>query len=154
MNIFFLKRDHISLGCRKITTVSFRWLYNHKRILWSCTSLISLFINGHTTESSLVLSHLGVRVACYGPNHIVIHTPSVPRHPHPRIICSVCLRLYIEGILPKGSYLPCVSMAGRALLAGYHRYHIAATITRKFSLPASAISLSFLICWIDIFVRT
>ena len=27
----------------------------------------------------------------------------------------------IEGILPKGSYLPCVSMAGRALSAGYHR---------------------------------
>ena len=24
-----------------------------------------------------------------------------------------------EGILPKGPYLPCVSMAGRALLAGY-----------------------------------
>ena len=31
---------------------------------------------------------------------------------------------YIEGILPKGPYLPCVSMAGRALLAGYHRYVI------------------------------
>ena len=30
--------------------------------------------------------------------------------------------IYIEGILPKGPYLPCVSMAGRALLAGYHRY--------------------------------
>ena len=29
---------------------------------------------------------------------------------------------YIEGILPKGPYLPCVSMAGRALLAGYHWY--------------------------------
>ena len=27
----------------------------------------------------------------------------------------------IEGILPKGPYLPCVSMAGGALLAGYHR---------------------------------
>ena len=27
-----------------------------------------------------------------------------------------------EGILPKGPYLPCVNMAGRALLAGYHRY--------------------------------
>ena len=27
----------------------------------------------------------------------------------------------IEGILTKGPYLPCVSMAGRALLAGYHR---------------------------------
>ena len=28
----------------------------------------------------------------------------------------------IEDILPKGSYLPCVSMVGRALLAGYPRY--------------------------------
>ena len=28
----------------------------------------------------------------------------------------------IEGILPKGPYLPCVSMTGRALLAGYHQY--------------------------------
>ena len=28
----------------------------------------------------------------------------------------------IEGVLPKGPYLPCVSMAGRALLAGYYRY--------------------------------
>ena len=29
---------------------------------------------------------------------------------------------HIEGILPKVPYLPCVSMAGRALLAGYPRY--------------------------------
>ena len=28
----------------------------------------------------------------------------------------------IDGILPKGPYLPCVSMAGRALLAGYPWY--------------------------------
>ena len=27
-----------------------------------------------------------------------------------------------DGILPKGPYRPCVSMAGRALLAGYHRF--------------------------------
>ena len=27
----------------------------------------------------------------------------------------------VEGILPKEPYLPCVSMAGRAVLAGYHR---------------------------------
>ena len=33
---------------------------------------------------------------------------------------SVLLR-ELEGILPKGPYLPCVSMAGRALLAGYPR---------------------------------
>ena len=32
--------------------------------------------------------------------------------------------IYIEGILQKGSYLPCVSMAGRALLTGYHRHII------------------------------
>ena len=29
---------------------------------------------------------------------------------------------YMDGILPKGPYLPCVRMAGRTLLAGYHRY--------------------------------
>ena len=29
---------------------------------------------------------------------------------------------HIEGILPKAPYLPFVSMAGRALLSGYHRY--------------------------------
>ena len=29
---------------------------------------------------------------------------------------------HIEGVLPKGPYLPCVSMAGRARLAGYPRY--------------------------------
>ena len=29
---------------------------------------------------------------------------------------------HIEGILPKGPYLPCVSMAGRALFAGYPRH--------------------------------
>ena len=35
----------------------------------------------------------------------------------------------IEGILPRGSSLPCVSMAGRALLAGYHRILIQAWYT-------------------------
>ena len=32
------------------------------------------------------------------------------------------LSSFIEGILPKGPYLPCVSMAGRVLLAGYPRH--------------------------------
>ena len=31
-------------------------------------------------------------------------------------------RPYIEGILPKGPYPPCLRMADRALLAGYPRY--------------------------------
>ena len=30
------------------------------------------------------------------------------------------MKAYNEGILPKGPYLPCVSMAGRVLLVGYH----------------------------------
>ena len=34
------------------------------------------------------------------------------------------LYAYIEGILPKGPYLLCVSMAGRALSAGHYRYVI------------------------------
>ena len=29
---------------------------------------------------------------------------------------------YIDGILPKGPYPPCLRMADRTLLAGYHRY--------------------------------
>ena len=33
-----------------------------------------------------------------------------------------CRITHIEGILPNGPYLPCVSMAGRVLLAGYHQY--------------------------------
>ena len=39
---------------------------------------------------------------------------------HFNIWRTACLN--IEGILPKWPYLPCVSMAGRALLAGYPRY--------------------------------
>ena len=31
-------------------------------------------------------------------------------------------KLYFEGILPKGPYPPCLRMADRALLAGYHRF--------------------------------
>ena len=37
-------------------------------------------------------------------------------------IASWQILTHIKGILPKGPYLPCVSMAGRALLAGYHRH--------------------------------
>ena len=52
-----------------------------------------------------------------------------PNHRYTRFtLCLWCVMvcqwsiLSIEGILPKGSYLPCVSMAGRALLAGYPRH--------------------------------
>ena len=49
----------------------------------------------------------------------------------------------IEGIMPKEPYLPCVSMAGRALLAGYHRYIVAVLIKLiKFPNKAEYISKS------------
>ena len=42
--------------------------------------------------------------------------------------------IQFEGILPKGPYLPCVSMAGRALLAGYPRIiHVICRFMQKVS---------------------
>ena len=38
----------------------------------------------------------------------------------PALLVVLCQ--YFEGLLPKGPYLPCLSMASRALLAGYHRF--------------------------------
>ena len=55
--------------------------------------------------------------------------PTCARHHHYHLeknlsvyICFDNDYWYIEGILPKGPYLPCVSMAGRSLLAGWPRY--------------------------------
>ena len=39
-----------------------------------------------------------------------------------------CLNRHIEGILPEGPYLPCVSMAGMSLLAGYHLYELTVAV--------------------------
>ena len=41
------------------------------------------------------------------------------RRKHGDLESKLTIWAYIEGILPKGPYLPCVSMAGRVLLAGY-----------------------------------
>ena len=39
-------------------------------------------------------------------------------------LCTILFRkTYIEGILPKGTYPPCLRMADKALLAGYPRYN-------------------------------
>ena len=44
-------------------------------------------------------------------------------HPHKQAMgaCDECFWDEIDGILPKGPYPPCLRMADRALLAGYHR---------------------------------
>ena len=39
---------------------------------------------------------------------------------------------HIDGILPKGPYLPCLRMKDRALLAGYHRYCVLLVICCRF----------------------
>ena len=49
----------------------------------------------------------------------------------------------IDGILPKGPYLPCVSMAGRALSAGYHRYGYWQMIMNMDQFPS--------LCWLKSF---
>ena len=49
---------------------------------------------------------------------------------------------YIEGILQKGPYLPCVSMAGRALLAGYPRYSVILSHTKAFNINGHEMMLS------------
>ena len=36
-------------------------------------------------------------------------------------MCLLWTKHKFEGTLPKGPYLPCVNMAGKAVLAGYHR---------------------------------
>ena len=61
------------------------------------------------------------------------HPPPPPQHP------------YIDGILPKGPYPPCLRMADRALLAGYHR-HVHTPISTSFKakqrLKSSAVRVS------------
>ena len=47
-----------------------------------------------------------------------------------------CVKVYVEGILPKGPYLPCVSMAGRALLAVYPWYVVEARFKTLATTPA------------------
>ena len=66
---------------------------------------------------------------CYNRHHIlyVAHTHGI----------SFASSFDFKGILPKGPYLPCVSMAGRALLAGYHRI--------LYSIPV--IAIVYVICY-------
>ena len=65
---------------------------------------------------------LTLLVICMGDLLRLTHLPLVPHN---------------EGILPKGPYPPCVSMAGRALLAEYHQY----------MLPHICVNESGQACW-------
>ena len=62
---------------------------------------------------------------CWWPDEIRTHT--VITYSYMLVVGFMCISLYVEGILPKGPYLPCAKhggflrMAGRALSAGYYR---------------------------------
>ena len=71
-----------------------------------CTASRDAWIN--TCTHTFIYIYFSLSLSLY--IYIYIHTYIIPIHP------------YFEGILPKGPYLPCVSMAGRTLLAGYHRF--------------------------------
>ena len=110
-------------GANDLTEIR-EWISNHIHcFLWDVINF-----NGVSTNLPLNLEHARV----IGLHHLYVYTylsmvlsqcwfryfPSV-KESHGS---SSSVMFYIEGILPKGPYLPCVSMAGRALLAGYHRY--------------------------------
>ena len=64
---------------------------------------------------------------------------------------------YINGILPKGPYMPCLRMADRALLAVYPRYVSAVFTVWKYVVnssnyrPLSFCSETFVLCCADIY---
>ena len=60
---------------------------------------------------------------------------------------SPCGITHFEGNPPEGLYLPRVSMAGRALLAGYHRFVIVYSMVFTFAFCTSIV-LGVIICWL------
>ena len=90
---------------------------------WSCLSISLLTESTTETQGYMVTSYM---------YHIKARTKWPP-------FC----RWHIEGILPKGPYQPCVSMAGRALLAGYPWYLNSFT-SMNFFLSLSLLSLLLL----------
>ena len=98
---------HHQVGSNKLShrCHSFPWL-----CLWGrCTiTFCRLGIISITNCSLMMCAKIGHIKACRSHSFVCILTDSLP-------FCR------LEGILPKGPYLPCVSMAGRAVLAGYHR---------------------------------
>ena len=102
LDIFFRREKKLDRNCKCI-------LYFMCRMFFLC------LIRSHPDQHFLILGASSMRFG----------------YLEYRQRCTIIsiVNVYIEGILPKGPYLPCVSMAGRALLAGYHRYVTTATTT-------------------------
>ena len=71
------------------------------------------------TKMHLKMSSGKCQPSCLGLN--VLNTNLTGKNHQQYTWITMYPSLNVEGILPKGPYPPCVSMAGRALLAGYHR---------------------------------
>ena len=115
-----------------------QWKMNHnflwKKSIWKKTfaqwQSFGLVINVLTRRFHIVHRNksgkcYSIQVDVYWKNIILrrgISCMNLSYHPSIKTGLIHSNRTHFEGILPKGPYLPCVSMAGRALLAGYHRF--------------------------------
>ena len=86
--------------------------------MYACPSL-NLFMDRYSGRllagifRKLIIYHFWTYLHIYDKQKLHFHItmfPSVSQR-----------RIYIEGILPKGPYPPCLRMADRVLLAGYPR---------------------------------
>ena len=113
-----------------------------------------------------------IYTAVVGNETILVYGSHPPRHPYINhnlastwiLVCQILIhhkciiqvlgicqptlscrwKLCIEGILPKGPHPPCVSMAGRALLAGYPWYQLPQTNLFKIFLKQLSFGITFL----------
>ena len=97
------------------------WTLRNK-LQWNFNRNLNILIQGNASQNVVCkMAAILSRPQCVkmAPSHqqmpyLLKVKISHDSYPH---ICNK----HIKGILPKGPYRPCVSMAGRALLAGYHR---------------------------------
>ena len=99
---------HCEMGISKEKTI----IYQIKglKFLLQCKSVWN--------KQKILVAHCGGKLG-WSSQYWVVHWGNYFLCTFDNICCCWC---HIEGILPKGPYLPCISMAGRALSAGYPRY--------------------------------
>ena len=101
------------------------FMVNILRNVYSGQQITRSWINGLTQDCSNS-SALAVELlqSCTKPSiwSALLQVPSLVYALFLSLFSVFNFVLYFEGILPKGPYLSCVSMAGRALLAGYPQF--------------------------------
>ena len=105
--VFTYKTNGPSLVSLRDHALPVKWLWR------------TLFLSCHfyvMTKATVAIHHERVP----GQSHCLTRNPPNAMKPLMFVFSSI-QNLHLEGILPKGPYLPCVSMAGRAFSAGYHR---------------------------------